>query len=195
MFLKFKFLTSVNVELTNDCNMNCEWCFAKKRKVGYMDFDLFRSVINQIPKFCRVCLSFGGESGLHPDFDEMVEYARKRGFRELLLYSNGTLTYKNIKVICLPKPPPKIIIDENFKIIENKANLKPSYNYCKSLFRTCVILWNGDVTLCCHDLKGKRVIGNIKNNSLKDIWNCDKYKKLRKKGFCDNCEVFRYKGS
>lgn len=190
----WKFLTSVSIELTNDCNMKCEYCFAREREVGYMTFDLFKNIVNQIPRFCRISLSFGGESGLHPDFDKMVKYAKDKGFRKMALYSNGTIPYKNIEVRCLPKPPSEIIIDENFKIIENKVGLKPRFSYCKSLFRTCVILWNGDVTLCCHDLKGKKVIGNIYYNSLKDIWNCDEYKKLRKKGFCDNCEVFRYKG-
>ncbi len=37
----------------------------------------------------------------------------------------------------------------------------------------------GDVILCCQDWRWKNVIGNVKKNSLLDIWNCDTYQNYR----------------
>ncbi|MCX6818625.1 MAG: SPASM domain-containing protein [Candidatus Aenigmarchaeota archaeon] len=45
---------------------------------------------------------------------------------------------------------------------------------CRWLWHQVQILSNGDVTLCCRDYDGKAVIGNIKKNSLKEIWNSNK---------------------
>lgn len=41
------------------------------------------------------------------------------------------------------------------------------------------ILFNGDVILCCMDWNRSVVLGNVKENSLYDIWNSDKFNKIR----------------
>ena len=42
------------------------------------------------------------------------------------------------------------------------------------------ILWNGDVVACCMNYDGKYILGNVKEESLKDIWNNEKMRLLRK---------------
>jgi len=51
---------------------------------------------------------------------------------------------------------------------------------CVSLWDNPVILWNGDVTVCCVDFEGELVVGNIKNQSLKKIWRGSEIGNLRK---------------
>lgn len=41
------------------------------------------------------------------------------------------------------------------------------------------ITFTGDVILCCQDWRWNNVIGNIKRQSLLDIWNCDAYQHYR----------------
>lgn len=51
--------------------------------------------------------------------------------------------------------------------------------YCGALFETYSILSNGDVVLCCNDLAGDLVVGNIFETDMFEIWNNKKYTKLR----------------
>ena len=59
-----------------------------------------------------------------------------------------------------------------------------------------VVLPNGDVTVCCADLNSRGVIGNVRNESLADILNCEKRKEMiglmkrrrrREIRLCANC--------
>ena len=57
---------------------------------------------------------------------------------------------------------------------------KPFVNYCKLLFRYMVILPNGDVIACCHDINGKKgVIGNILKEDLFSIYSCKARRQMR----------------
>jgi MoaA/NifB/PqqE/SkfB family radical SAM enzyme len=189
---KFHPLLNVAIEPTNDCNMNCNYCYRKERKVGYMDFDLFTSLIDQLPQRCRVGLSFGGESILHPQFRQMVHYAAAHKFRDLNVYSNGSVDYEGlpIRVVVNPKPP-KIVFSKDFKL-PAEHDLEPQYDWCRSLYCYMAILWNGDVVPCCYDVAGRKVLGNVKNKSIKTMWNDDAYKLLRSQGSCYDCELYKY---
>ncbi len=63
-----------------------------------------------------------------------------------------------------------------------------------SWLKQTVILWNGDVAMCCYDFNGDMVIGNIsKDGGLKKILKSKKYKEYRKMAtqrklkLCQNC--------
>ncbi len=75
-------------------------------------------------------------------------------------------------------------------------SLKHKQRYpCKWLWDMTVILSNGDVALCCRDYDGKIIIGNVKKNTLKKIWNSLAIRKERQhqingrfdNGLCNNC--------
>jgi radical SAM protein with 4Fe4S-binding SPASM domain len=42
------------------------------------------------------------------------------------------------------------------------------------------ILWDGRVVACCYDYDGKYVVGDLNKETLEDIWNNDKMKRLRR---------------
>lgn len=50
--------------------------------------------------------------------------------------------------------------------------------YCK--LNGIIIRVDGDLALCCNDYYKEVKLGNIKNNTIKDIWNSKKYRKIRK---------------
>lgn len=92
-------LRSVYVELTNYCNLNCRMCFSRERPRGYMDLRLFRKIIEELQEMDiqSLALHYGGESLLHPNFVEMLDYvALKRRKYRLGFSTNGMLLTEEI---------------------------------------------------------------------------------------------------
>ena len=52
-------------------------------------------------------------------------------------------------------------------------------NHCWKLWHANVITWDGLVVPCCFDKDATHQLGNLKNQSFKQIWNNDNYKQFR----------------
>jgi radical SAM protein with 4Fe4S-binding SPASM domain len=50
---------------------------------------------------------------------------------------------------------------------------------CDRVWRTLTILINGDVALCCLDYSGKEVLGNVREQTIAEIWNNPRYREVR----------------
>jgi MoaA/NifB/PqqE/SkfB family radical SAM enzyme len=91
---------SVSIELTNDCNLRCQMCYRSKRKsgIGYMDFDFFCRIVDEAARIGNIYLSLflGGESTLHPRFDDMIEYvmSHRNHLYGVGFFTNGMLLNK-----------------------------------------------------------------------------------------------------
>ncbi|MFH2132529.1 MAG: SPASM domain-containing protein [bacterium] len=78
-----------NIELTNHCPMRCVMCPRTnnmKREQGFMEFELFQKVINELMDANKeqkldqpVWFHHFGESLLHPEFDSFIRYAVNKG--------------------------------------------------------------------------------------------------------------------
>lgn len=75
--------------------------------------------------------------------------------------------------------------------------MRHEYRYpCSWLFKTFVATWNGDVVQCGCDYDGKYIAGNVKNDSIKNIWqgNLKKIRdlhlkeKYQKTPICSKCK-------
>lgn len=92
-----RFPLMVNIEPTNECNMKCFMCPRQTmlRKVGFMDFDLYKSIIDESIAYGGILVANmhkDGESCLHPKFPEMVDYAKRVGGVKIThLNTNGTV--------------------------------------------------------------------------------------------------------
>lgn len=90
----------------------------------------------------------------------------------------------------------------------NKKNLNiglPINNYvefsqspCRLPFTEMLINWDGTVSLCCQDIEGEVILGDITKDSISDIWKSKKYQKIReahlklktnKLKLCQNCKL------
>ncbi|MBS1742724.1 MAG: SPASM domain-containing protein [Bacteroidetes bacterium] len=68
-------------------------------------------------------------------------------------------------------------------------------NHCWKLWHANVITWDGLVVPCCFDKDAMHQLGNLKNESFRNIWNNDNYKQFRselmksrkKIDICANC--------
>ncbi|MEC7641585.1 MAG: radical SAM/SPASM domain-containing protein [Nitrospinota bacterium] len=76
----------------------------------------------------------------------------------------------------------------------NKANKAP----CNQLWRWMVIYWDGSVVLCCVDMFSSTVVGNLRENTIEEIWNGPILTELREKmvqrkrfeiPICKNCDL------
>lgn len=86
----------ISVELTNRCNLQCRMCMrfhAETRKLGTMEFDLFREIMDDAARSptCDLLLTGFGEPLLHPQFDRCLEYATDQGIDTLRIITSGTL--------------------------------------------------------------------------------------------------------
>lgn len=66
--------------------------------------------------------------------------------------------------------------------IQPKNNLLP----CDYLWKQMYVWWDGTVNPCDIDYKSSLAIGSLKNNSIKDLWNSEKYNALRQKHLSGN---------
>ena len=55
----------------------------------------------------------------------------------------------------------------------------PRKHPCKTLWHNLVIAWDGRVLPCCFDFDAKSVMGDIRVQTLDEIWNGPAYVKLR----------------
>jgi radical SAM protein with 4Fe4S-binding SPASM domain len=82
------------IEATSYCNLKCVMCpnkDLKKEEKGYMDFGLFKKIIDEASQFVyEIHLLHRGESLLHPDFFKMVKYAHDAKI-VTKFHTNGTL--------------------------------------------------------------------------------------------------------
>ena len=83
----FSGLTTVNVELTNKCNKNCWMCGRRKidrdypefaLKYGEMDFELVKSIAEQLPDGIVVQLHNNGEPLMYPKFKEAAALFKRQ---------------------------------------------------------------------------------------------------------------------
>ena len=87
--------SSIYIEPTNACNLNCIICARQKmqRKIGFMKFDDFKKIID---KFVvsnyhpRITLTGNGEPLLKKSIFKMIKYAKDRQFNVSMI-SNSTL--------------------------------------------------------------------------------------------------------
>ena len=92
--MEIKKLTSLIIEPTNTCNLRCTFCFVTEgmnRHEGFMDFDLFKKVVDDSPGLEHLCMHNWGEPLLHKDIFRMINYAGNAGIKHIVMNTNGTL--------------------------------------------------------------------------------------------------------
>ncbi len=86
--------TRIWIEPTSVCNLTCVMCpqsMEKEFSKGFMDFDLYKRLIDEIKGYAHeVNLFHRGESTSHPKIAEMIAYAKEAGLY-IRMHTNGTL--------------------------------------------------------------------------------------------------------
>lgn len=76
--MRFK---KVYIEITNSCNLKCEFCIGNSRKLRFMKFDDFKFVLAKISPYTKyLYFHILGEPLLHPNIVDFINYACEKGF-------------------------------------------------------------------------------------------------------------------
>jgi radical SAM protein with 4Fe4S-binding SPASM domain len=79
----------INIEPTNACNLKCVYCPRERaaKGLGFMSWDLYTRIIDEAaghPRLLMLNFHKDGESFLHPQFFEMIRYAKDRDIAETI---------------------------------------------------------------------------------------------------------------
>jgi radical SAM protein with 4Fe4S-binding SPASM domain len=83
-------------------------------------------------------------------------------------------------------------VKSQYTILENRggaihdfeqiaAGRKRLFKNCTRLFKNAMITFDGDMVLCCVDYYRKVVLGNVKKNSIAEVWNSPRATEIRRK--------------
>ena len=87
--------TLVIIEITNRCNLSCNFCFANVEKTGMLIEPSLEEIARIMDHFrnkpipATAIMFSGGEPTIRSDFIEICEMARDKGFKEILVATNG----------------------------------------------------------------------------------------------------------
>lgn len=82
------------IEITNVCNLSCSFCPESRRKLEFMEEELFLHVIGQLKGITKhLYFHVKGEPLLHPKLIKYIELSQQQGFY-VNLTTNGTLIGK-----------------------------------------------------------------------------------------------------
>jgi MoaA/NifB/PqqE/SkfB family radical SAM enzyme len=77
---------SIGIGITNDCNLGCAHCYRPQDRVYQLDLVEVRAICEALEV---ASFNMGtGESLLHPQFPQIVEYLSERGIK-MSMASNG----------------------------------------------------------------------------------------------------------
>ena len=88
------------------------------------------------------------------------------------------------------------LIPENERLSRYRQNGNDRYiikndhlNKCWKMWHSCVMTWDGNIVPCCFDKDAKYIMGNIHDQSFKEIWNGREYRKFRTRLFSSRKEI------
>lgn len=97
---KFK---KVYIEITNICNLACDFCPQTIRAPEFMRVETFSGILDQIKAHTDyIYLHVKGEPLLHPELDQLLDISYAKGF-QVNITTNGTLIH-NVRDMLLRKP-------------------------------------------------------------------------------------------
>ena len=260
-----KRFSKIYVEITNMCNLKCEFCLETNREKKLMKIEEFAEVINKIKTYTDlILLHVKGEPLLHENLKEILDICYENNIK-VNITTNTTLLNKNIDVLSnslalrqlnlsmhdleqnkldeekrildvinvvkkIKEKNKGLIVSyrlwnmseigENgrnlifLKLIEKEYGIKEILNKCKNnnfleldndvflnqdiefewpsmknqivsckgkcygLKNQIAILVNGDVVPCCLDTDGDIVLGNIFKNTLEQILEGNRAKRI-----------------
>ncbi len=95
-----------NIDLTNRCNLDCDFCFANARACGFVYEPTFDQIVgmmkmlrSQKPVPAPAVQFSGGEPTMRDDLIELIRTAKEMGFPQVQLATNGIKMAQDIGLV------------------------------------------------------------------------------------------------
>ena len=80
----------IYIEITNNCNLNCDFCIGNERKKKFVSKEKFKLLLDKLNGYTKyLYFHVMGEPLLHPDVNELIDLAKDRYF--INITTNGYL--------------------------------------------------------------------------------------------------------
>ena len=139
-----------NIDLTNRCNLNCEFCFANARACGYVYEPTFDEIVsmlemlrNEKPCPAPAVQFSGGEPTMRDDLVELIKKARDMGFNQVQLATNGIKLARDPEYVKKLKKAGLSTVYLHFDGVTKETN--PFINLSKKVIENCSVCGQGIV--------------------------------------------------
>ena len=120
----------IYIEITNMCNLKCEFCIPCNRESMMMSVSNFEEVIKKVCKYTKVVtLHVKGEPFLHKNLEELLDIIHKYNL-QVNITTNGTLIKEKLDIL----KRAKCIKQINFSLHSFNQNDHMSMFYLKNIF-------------------------------------------------------------
>ncbi len=103
-------LKKAYLEITNVCNLRCDFCPGTRRATGFMSSENFRLLAQKLrPHTQYLYLHLMGEPLLHPELDKLLDIAGELDFK-VMITTNGTLLPRRLELLCASPAVHKVSI-------------------------------------------------------------------------------------
>ena len=128
----------VYIEITNRCNLACDFCHGTKRPLGTMPPEDFRRIAEKLRgETSYLYLRVLGEPLLHPQLKELLAIAGELGFR-VCLVTNGTLLHKRREELLAAKSLHKVSV--SLQSFEGNGGAGDLPAYLQQVWEVCLPL-------------------------------------------------------
>lgn len=186
----------VYLEITNVCNLTCDFCPETKRKAEFMSEAAFKHILDQIKPFTEyIYLHVKGEPLLHPNLGDFLDISYEKGFK-VNITTNGTLIDKAADTLIKNSAVRQInfslhSVDGNQKVISKDEYIDSILNFSnRAILESSIIislrLWNLDEALLTEDQRRRnldiihkieenfklpyKIQGNLSENKALKLW-------------------------
>lgn len=170
--------------------------------------DFYRMAKNKLPK-CYTNLYTNGSLLKLSTFLEIIDYIDffaidnynddlkvNSSLNDVWEYINSH-SYLKEKVTFFIRKQDEVLLSRGGQA-PNKKNAVAVDEVCHLPFRQLVIRPTGEVSLCCNDALGKYTLGDLKKETIMEVWNSDQAKKIRNEmltnrrknlNLCNKCDI------
>ncbi|MCX5726515.1 MAG: radical SAM protein, partial [Candidatus Saganbacteria bacterium] len=79
------------IKITRRCNFRCAHCTWWKDETNDLSTEKWKEIIEKLYIMgCRILIIEGGEPTLRKDLEEIIQYAKRKGYYFIALYTNGS---------------------------------------------------------------------------------------------------------